>query len=127
MAKCDQGYLCEVCGEEVEEMTESDLYLRFVVGQIGIDQLQRSPERHIRCNPVQAQFIVAENFEPVTVEGPFGKCELDPDDVCKQEDLITRGWCRLQEVTRLGLAISEYPLEEIRSKRTFKPTPNDVA
>ena len=29
MARCDQGYLCDVCGDEVENIRESDLYLRF--------------------------------------------------------------------------------------------------
>ena len=28
MARCDQGYLCDVCGQDVEAITESDLYLR---------------------------------------------------------------------------------------------------
>ena len=26
MAKCDEGYLCQVCGHEVEQIVESDLY-----------------------------------------------------------------------------------------------------
>ena len=34
MARCDQGYLCEVCGAEVEEITESDLYLAYVLGEV---------------------------------------------------------------------------------------------
>ena len=34
MAKCDQGYICDVCGDEVEEIIESDLYLRYVVGML---------------------------------------------------------------------------------------------
>ena len=36
MAPCDQGYLCDVCGDEVEEIFESDLYLRFVIGEIAL-------------------------------------------------------------------------------------------
>ena len=32
MARCDQGYLCEVCGGDVEAITDSDLYLRYVLG-----------------------------------------------------------------------------------------------
>ena len=35
MARCDQGYLCAVCGAEVEEMTESELYLAYVLGEVG--------------------------------------------------------------------------------------------
>ena len=33
MAKCEEGYLCEVCGCDVEEISDSDLYLRFVIGE----------------------------------------------------------------------------------------------
>jgi hypothetical protein len=110
MAKCEQGYLCEVCGEEVADITDSDLYLRFVIGEIDSRLLLSAPERHIRCNPVQAQFIVDPEFEPVSVEGPFDKRELDPDDVRRREQLVTRGWRRLREVRGAGLPISEYPL-----------------
>lgn len=34
MAKCDEGYLCEVCGQDVAEISQSDLYLRYVVGNL---------------------------------------------------------------------------------------------
>jgi len=110
MAKCDQGYLCEVCGTEVPNITVSDLYLRYVIGEIEGRQLLAAPERHIRCNPVLAQFIVSDKFPPVVVGGPFSKEFLDPEDVRRREDLVTRGWKRLQEVRNLGLSISEYPL-----------------
>lgn len=111
MAKCDEGYLCEVCGEPVEGITDSDLYLRYVIGEIGLDQLQRAPERHIRCNPTQAQFIVDKHFPPVAVEGLFDKRELDEQSVRQREDLVTRGWRRLQELARMRIPIDEYPLE----------------
>lgn len=114
MASCEQGYLCDVCGEEVEEITDSDLYLRFVIGEVTPRELPDEPERHIRCNPVQAQFIVDEAFEPVTVEGPFDKRELDPSDVQAREDRITRGWRRLRELPNSGLPLAEYPLPEFR-------------
>lgn len=110
MARCDQGYLCEVCGDEVPEITESDLYLRYVIGEVDPRQLMSTPERHIRCNPVLAQFIVDPAFEAVRVEGVFDKSELDAADVAAREDLVTRGWRRLQEVRELGLPISAYPL-----------------
>lgn len=112
MAKCEQGYLCEVCGDEVADITDSDLYLRYVVGDVTARELLTAPERHIRCNPVDAQFIVDPGFEPVVVEGPFDKRKLDPADVARREGLMTRGWQRLQQVRELGLAISEYPLEQ---------------
>jgi hypothetical protein len=117
MARCEQGYLCEVCGDEVEDITDSDLYLRYVIGEIDARWLLASPERHLRCNPVQAQFIVDDKFEPVVVEGPFAKQNLDPDDVCRREDLITRGWRRLQELQQLGIAVSEYPLPDVLEKK----------
>src|SRR5258708_31881539 len=81
MARCEQGYLCEVCGLDVEEITESDLYLRYVLGEVDPETLHVSPERHIRCNPTLAQFIVTEGFEPVVVAGFFAKSQLDSDFV----------------------------------------------
>ncbi len=114
MARCEQGYLCDVCGREVEEMTDSDLYLRYVLGEVPPDRLHLSPERHIRCNPAIAQFIVDPAFEPVVCDGPFAKQSLDPAGVAEQEAWITRGWQRLQELPRLGLPLTEYPLPEVR-------------
>jgi len=118
MAKCDQGYLCEVCGAEVPNITVSDLYLRYVIGEVDGRQLLAAPERHILCNPTLAQFIVSEKFPPVQVDGPFSKSFLDPDDVAQRERLVTAGWQRLQEVRKLGLSIPEYPLEPFRRQRT---------
>ncbi|GAB4147067.1 MAG: hypothetical protein Tsb009_20090 [Planctomycetaceae bacterium] len=120
MAACDQGYLCEVCGEEVEHLAESDLYLRYVLGEIDARALLAQPERHLTCNPVQAQFIVDDNFPPVFVEGPFDKRDLDPQDVARQEALVTRAWRRLQEVRELNLPISEYPLSAIERAAILK-------
>ncbi len=110
MARCDEGYLCEVCGQPVDEIVDSDLYLRFVIGLVPESELTQAPERHIRCNPVQAQFIVHEDFEPAIVDGVFSKSELDADHVRQQEALVTAGWQRLQEVSGAGLPVSEYPL-----------------
>src|SRR5260370_42519839 len=62
MAKCEQGYLCDVCGADVEAMTDSDLYLRYIVREVRAEELHVSRERHIRCNPVLAHFIVDSNF-----------------------------------------------------------------
>ena len=110
MAKCERGYLCEVCGDEVHDITDSDLYLRYILGEMPVRSLMTAPERHLRCNPVMAQFIVDPAFPPVIVDGPFAKANLDPADVAKKEAWVTRGWKRLQEVRALGLPISEYPL-----------------
>lgn len=110
MARCDEGYLCEVCGQPVDEIADSDLYLRYVIGEVPLGALRTAPERHIRCNPVQAQFIVAEEFEPVVVEGWFDKRRLDPQQVRAKEDLITRGWRRLQTLAASSLRVDQYPL-----------------
>lgn len=118
MARCDQGYICEVCGEEVANITVSDLYLRFVIGEIDGRALLAAPERHLRCNPSEAQFIVDERFEPVVVEGAFDKRELDPEYVSERETLLTRGWRRLQELPGAGIPINEYPLKEFRRTRS---------
>lgn len=110
MAACDQGYLCEVCGDEVPNITVSDLYLRYVIGEITSRQLLAAPERHIRCNPTLAQFIVDPKFEPVQADGAFDKEFLDREFVQQREELVTAGWKRLQELPSLSIPISEYPL-----------------
>jgi len=116
MAKCEEGYLCDVCGGDVEEITDSDLYLRYVVGMIDPEVLHTSSERHIRCNPALAQFIVDERFELVICQGAFDKREMDPAFVRERETLLTRGWRRLCEVQRMDLPIIEYPLPEVRER-----------
>lgn len=116
MAKCEQGYLCEVCGQDVAEITDSDLYLRFVIGLVDPEVLHTSPERHIRCNPTLAQFIVDREFAPVAVEGPFDKRQLDAQSVRERERLVTRGWRRLREVAGQDLSIIDYPLPEVRAR-----------
>ena len=112
MARCDEGYLCDVCGEEVEELTNSDLYLRYILGEIAFEHLTGAPERHLRCNPVLTQFIVDDAFESVVVEGLFDKRELEPDDTRQREERVTRAWRRLQTVRSMGIPITDYPLTE---------------
>jgi hypothetical protein len=114
MAICETGYLCVVCGLEVEEIVDSDLYLRYVLGEVPPEKLHIHKERHIRCNPEMAQFIVDERFPPIQCTGFFAKEQLDPDFVAAEEQRVTRGWRRLQEIPGLGLqTIQEYPLEEV--------------
>ncbi|MGF1581819.1 MAG: hypothetical protein ACFCD0_21020 [Gemmataceae bacterium] len=113
MAVCDEGYICDVCGKEVEAITDSALYLQYVLGAISPNDLPNTQERHIRCDTTLAQFIVAPAFAPVICEGPFAKTHLDPAYVLQQERLITRAWERLQEIPQLGIAIPEYPLPEV--------------
>ncbi|WP_439622702.1 hypothetical protein [Gemmata sp.] len=110
MARCDEGYRCGVCGRDVEAIADSDLYLRYVLGEVPLEVLHRLPERHVRCNPALAQYVADPAFEPVPCDGPFGKSNLDPAFVADEERRVTRGWRRLQAIPRLGLTVPEYPL-----------------
>ena len=47
MAKCDEGYLCQICGKDVANVLESDLYLRYVIGQLD-PELRRVVELGLR-------------------------------------------------------------------------------
>ncbi len=116
MAKCDEGYLCDVCGQDVATLTDSDLYLRYIVGMLDPEVLHTTPERHIRCNPELAQYIVADDFEPIFRDGPFDKRNLDPEFVRQQEELLTRGWRRLKEIVTLDIPIIAYPLPAVLAK-----------
>ena len=116
MAKCEEGYLCDVCGGDVDGVAQSDLYLRYVIGLVDPESLHTTKERHIRCNPALAQFIVADDFEPLSIDGPFDKRQLDPLFVRQRETLVTRGWRRLHELAGLDLPILDYPLPEVRAE-----------
>ena len=117
MAKCDEGYLCQVCGEEVEGILESDLYLRYVIGEVDPEQLHTTAERHIKCNPILAQFINDESFEfSAEVPDGFGASQLDSAYVSDRRSLVTRGWRRLKEVAGSDLAIVDYPLPETKER-----------
>jgi hypothetical protein len=117
MAGCERGYLCTVCGQDVEEITDSELYLRYVLGDVEWDALDRSPERHIRCNPILAQFILDDAFASVEVDGPFAKAQLDPEFVKMEEARLTSGYLRLHELKGANLPISEYPLPHVLARR----------
>ncbi|MBI3821226.1 MAG: hypothetical protein HY289_00935 [Planctomycetes bacterium] len=123
MAACDTGYICDVCGKDVEAITESDLYLRYVMGEVNPLALPQQRERHIRCNPAMAQYIVDPSFEPVTCDSMFAKVNLDAEFVRQQEELVTRAWRRLQDLPTLGLAIPEYPLPEVLDRWRGKTKP----
>lgn len=116
MAKCDEGYLCDICGQDVANLVDSDLYLRYVIGLLDPEVLHTTHERHIRCNPVLAQFIVDDDFQPpVYADGDFDKRLLDAAYVREQETLVTRGYRRLKELAQLDLPIIDYPLPEVRA------------
>ena len=113
MAKCDQGYLCQVCGEEVEGIVESDLYLRYVLGWVDPETLHTTRECHLRCNPALAQFIEDERFQPpVILEGDWGKRSLDPEFARERTKLVTKGYARLWEIfdDESRPSVIDYPL-----------------
>ncbi|EMI43267.1 hypothetical protein [Rhodopirellula sp. SWK7] len=114
MAKCDQGYLCEVCGDEVTSIVESDLYLRYVLGQLDAEKLHVSPERHLRCNPVLAQYIEDERFEMILIDSEFDKRQLDGQYVAEQTARVSRAYRRLREIAESETPISmlEYPIKD---------------
>jgi hypothetical protein len=118
VAKCDEGYRCQVCDRDVERLVESDLYLRFVIGELDPEVLHTSPERHIRCNPVLAQFIEHDRFDPVKVEGDLSRDSLDPEFVRQRVALVTRGYVRLWELAESGTQhdVTAYPLPEAIEK-----------
>jgi hypothetical protein len=119
MARCDQGYLCRVCGKEVDDLVDSALYLQFVIGWIDPEILHTAPECHLRCNPVLSQFIEDPRFDPpIRVEGDFCKDDLDPDFRLDQTRLVTRGYGRLWEIfnEKSPPPVTEYPLAEALEK-----------
>ncbi len=116
MAKCEEGYLCDVCGRDVAEMVESSLYLRYVIGDVHPEVLHVQRERHLLCDPVLAQFVQHPDFEPVVVEGPFSRNQLDRDFVARRVDLVTRGWLRLHQVVGSDLSILDYPLPDLQPR-----------
>ncbi len=118
MARCEQGYLCDVCGAEVEDLTDSDLYLRYVLGEVDPELLHLLTERHLRCNPTMAQFIVAEGFAAVVIDGPFAKAGLDAEFVAEEERRITGGYLRLREIfsSPTALPIHEYPMPGVAER-----------
>lgn len=120
MARCDQGYLCRVCGDEVEHITDSELYLRYVIGEIDPETLHLTSECHLRCAPALSQFISDNRFDPpVEIQGPFSLAELDSEFVQSRASLINRGYGRLWEIQlerRKPLTVLEYPLMEFIQK-----------
>ena len=87
-----------------------------LLGEVVPEQLHLLPERHVRCNPALAQYVVDARFPPVHCEGFFAKEMLDPEFVAGEEARVTRGWQRLQDLPTLGIPIIEYPLPEVRER-----------
>jgi hypothetical protein len=102
MARCDEGYLCTVCGQDVSTIAESALYLRFLLDEVPLEHLSREAEAHIACCPERAQYIVDASFAPVNCPGPFAKEGLDPEFVSAEEIRVTAAWQQLQTLPRLS-------------------------
>ena len=116
--RCDEGYPCEICHTDVTSIVDSDLYLRYVIGRLDPERLHVAPERHLRCNPVLAQYIQDDRFDPVTLDGPFDRRTLDSVQTAEQTKLITRGYRRLHEILTWpdNRDVTEYPLPEVRQR-----------
>ena len=117
MAKCDEGYLCQVCGQAVKRLDESALYLQYVVGWISSDEIHTRPECHLRCQPTLAQFIVHKSFAAVELSKDFelSKERLDSDFARQREKLVTAGYERLRQLqrNRSEIPIEQYPLSAV--------------
>ena len=112
MAKCDKGYHCKVCGSAVDVITDSDLYLRYLLHEIQDEVLHLEPECHIRCNPERAQYILDPSFDDLNagkVLGPFAKNFLDGGYVAEEEIRVTAAWLKLRKLADSGVAILDYP------------------
>ncbi len=127
MAKCEEGYLCAICEEDVERIVDSELYLRYVIGLVDPETLHTQPERHIRCLPSIAQFIVHEDFDTPQVEGDFDKRLMSSDESVRLEKLYTAGWTRLRELEGSETPLLEYPLPEVRDsmRQRFGDAPRE--
>ncbi len=110
MSRCDEGYLCDVCGQDVASITDSDLYLRYILGEVPLERLHLEKERHISCNPALAQYIVDSGFTPILCTTWFAKEHLKAEIVAQEELKVTQAWRRLQLLPTLGLTIPEYPI-----------------
>jgi hypothetical protein len=119
MAKCEEGYLCEVCGGDVEKLSDSALYLQLIIGWIDPETLHTRRECHLRCAPALAQFIDHPNFTPAVIaEGEFSRLNLDERFAAERTSLVTRGYMRLCEIDamRERPAVIEYLLPEAAAR-----------
>ena len=78
MAALRRSYLCEVCGQDVAVVTDSDLYLRYVLARCHWNACTASRSgTWAATRPPPSTFVDAA-FSLVSVPGDFGKASLDP-------------------------------------------------
>jgi hypothetical protein len=103
-------------------MIDSELYLRFIIGEIDAELLHLSPECHLACNPTLSQFIDDERFSRdfQAPEG-FRIADLDPHYVELRTSLVSRGYRRLWEIRKERnrfATIQAYPLATTNEEQT---------
>lgn len=119
MAKCEEGYLCEVCGHDVENLRDSGLYLQFILGWIDPETLHTRREIHIDCLPALAQFIDDTNYpRPLEVPPEFHREHLDAQFVRQRTEQVSRAYQRLRELDQMSQrpAVIEYLLPEVAGR-----------
>ncbi len=119
MAKCEEGYLCEVCGRDVENLRDSGLYLQFILGWIDPETLHTRREVHIDCLPALAQFIDDAGYrQPAQVAPEFDRQYLDASFVQARTEQVSRAYRRLRELDGMGERppVIEYLLPEVADR-----------
>ena len=117
MAKCDEGYLCDVCGQDVAELTDSDLYLRYIIGLLDPEVLHTTKRAPHPLQPDARPVHRRRRFRAGRRRRPVRQTPARPQrSSANRKRLITRGWHRLKEVASLGIPIIEYPLPEVLAK-----------
>ncbi len=119
MAKCEEGYLCEVCGRDVERLRDSGLYLQFILGWIDPETLHTRREIHIDCLPALAQFIDDARYQTeLEVPAEFAREQLDAPFVQQRSTQVTRAYQRLLELDVMSERppVIEYLLPEVAER-----------
>lgn len=119
MAKCEEGYLCEVCGRDVERLRDSGLYLQFILGWIDPETLHTRHEIHIDCLPALAQFIDNADYQKqLEVPTEFSRQQLDPEFVRQRTAEVSKAYRRLIELDAMPErpAVIEYLLPEVADR-----------
>ena len=116
MASCERGYLCAVCGQDVEEITDSVLYLRYVMGEVPWDHLNRAPRHIFVATRHSLNSSWTTRSSPCSCDGTFAKEQLDPEFVKTEEERVTLAYRRLRELAATNLPIAEYPLPHVSSR-----------